>query len=78
MYAAVAIIPAASSFSQTRPIFHGVRKCIAYSTLEENPNFLQNPTRCIFCTLSFIIPANVQEWYRKVHTKICPVHSQET
>ena len=25
MYAAVAIIPAASSFSQTRPIFHGVR-----------------------------------------------------
>ena len=32
MYTAVAIIPAASSFSQTRPIFHGVRKYIANST----------------------------------------------
>ena len=32
MYAAVAIIPATSSLSQTRPIFHGVRKYIAYST----------------------------------------------
>ena len=32
MYAAVAIIPATSSLSQTRPIFHGVRYYIAYST----------------------------------------------
>ena len=32
MYAAVAIIPATFSLSQTRPIFHGVRKYIAYST----------------------------------------------
>ena len=34
-YAAVAIIPATSSFSQTRPIFHGVRKYIAKSILEK-------------------------------------------
>ena len=31
MYAAAAIIPATSSFSQTRPIFHGVRNYIANS-----------------------------------------------
>ena len=32
MYAAVAIVPAASSFSQTRSIFHGVRQYIANSS----------------------------------------------
>ena len=35
MYAAVDIIPAASSFSQTRPIFNGVRKYIANSSSRE-------------------------------------------
>ena len=33
MYAAVTIIPVTSSLSQTRPIFHGVRYYIAYSTV---------------------------------------------
>ena len=71
MYAAVAIIPATSSLSQTRPIFHGVRTYIAYSIMIISNQTAERPIRSILGLRDVTLSRNVQNQTRSWRELAC-------